>query len=122
VDVEYGDATGTVPVMAIADGQVVFSGWVSGYGGIVIIKHLINNQNYLVLYGHLNLDSLPAKDSAVKAGQQIGVLGQSGTAQTDGERKHLHFIVYTGTDLNFKGYVQNKEELKKWIDPLVLFP
>ncbi|PIX12305.1 hypothetical protein COZ73_00470 [Candidatus Falkowbacteria bacterium CG_4_8_14_3_um_filter_36_11] len=52
VDVEYGDATGTVPVMAIADGQVVFSGWVSGYGGIVIIKHLINNQNYLVLYRH----------------------------------------------------------------------
>ena len=122
VDVEYGDTAGDVPVSAILAGNVIFSGRVSGYGGVVVIKHLIDNKNYLVLYGHLNPATLAAKNTTVTSGQTIGILGEGGTAETDGERKHLHFAVYAGTDLNLKGYVQNKEELNKWIDPLTLFP
>jgi murein DD-endopeptidase MepM/ murein hydrolase activator NlpD len=121
-DVEYGDTTGDVPVSAIAAGTIIFSGRVSGYGGVIVIKHSIDNKNYLALYGHLNPATLAAKNTAVISGEKIGILGKGGTAETDGERKHLHFSVYTGSDLNFKGYVQNKEELNKWIDPLTLFP
>lgn len=122
VDAEYGDTAGDVPISAIAAGTIIFSGRVSGYGGVVVIKHSIDNKNYLVLYGHLNPATLAPKNTAVISGQTIGMLGKGNTLETDGERKHLHFGVYTGADLNFKGYVQNKEELKKWIDPLTLFP
>lgn len=122
VDVEYSDVDEEVVVSAIAAGQVVFSDWVSGYGGVVVISHVINNKNYLIIYGHLNPDLLPAKDGFVKVGEQIGILGQVGTTQTDGERKHLHLAVYNDMDLNLQGYVQKEEELGKWIDPLALFP
>lgn len=121
VDVEYGDTAGDVPVSAIAAGTIISSGRVSGYGGVVVIKHSIDNKNYLVLYGHLNPATLAAKNTTVTSGQTIGTLGKGGASETDGERKHLHFGIYTGADLNFKGYVQTQEELKKWIDPLTLF-
>ena len=122
VDVEYGDTTNQIPVVAITDGEVVMADWVSGYGGVVVIRYNINNKNYLATYGHLNPDSLPEKNKIIKSGEQIGILGAGYNNETDGERKHLHFAVYTSIDLNLRGYVQTKEDLKKWIDPLILFP
>src|ERR1035437_4133992 len=38
-DVEYGDIAGEVKVYAIANGKVIYSGWVSGYGGFLAIQH-----------------------------------------------------------------------------------
>ena len=122
VDVEYGDSTIQIPVMAITAGEVVLAEWVSGYGGVAIIRHNINDKNYLIIYGHLNPDSLPEKNKIIKPGEQIGVLGAGYSHDTDNERKHLHVGVYTGLDLNLSGYVQTEEELIKWINPLILFP
>ncbi len=121
VDVEYGDRTDLISVVAITAGEVVLAEWVSGYGGVAIIRHNINDKNYLVVYGHLNPKLLPAKNKIIKSGEQIGVLGEANN-ETDNERKHLHLGVYTGLDLNLRGYVQTEEELMKWIDPLTLFP
>lgn len=122
IDVEYSDMPDIdVPIFAIADGQVVRSGWVSGYGGMVAIRHTINNKDYIVIYGHLVPDSLPDLNTQVKKGDIIGFLGKGYSHDTDGERKHLHFAIYNGTDINVKGYVQNKNELNKWLDPLVFF-
>lgn len=122
VDVEYADIQTEVPVLAVAPGSVVFSGRVGGYGGVVVINHLIDGKNYLLLYGHLAPESLLSKNTVVSTGQQIGVLGQDGTSQTDGERKHLHLSVHTGSEINFLGYVQTQEDLNNWVDPLTLFP
>ncbi len=117
VDVEYDDKPDEkIPVYAIADGRVIHSAWVGGYGGVVIIRH----PEYTALYGHLDPDSLIKKDTELVLGQEIGFLGQGYTNQTDNERKHLHLSIYTANVLNLKGYVQTKEELNKWIDPLKL--
>jgi murein DD-endopeptidase MepM/ murein hydrolase activator NlpD len=122
VDVEYEDMAGNVPVLAIANGTVKYSAWTSGYGGAMAISHITNGESILAIYGHLNPDSMVKKGETVKAGQQIGILGQGYTQQTDNERKHLHFALYKGTDINLRGYVANKELLEQWLDPLTVVP
>ncbi len=121
VDVEYDDVEEEVPVRAMADGLVEYSGWVSGYGGLVAIRHLVGNQRYLAIYGHLNPTSLVAQGQNVVKGEQIGILGRGNTSETDGERKHLHFALYLGGDLNLAGYVDFPDQLSAWLDPMVLF-
>lgn len=116
-DVEYGDVTGEVRVYAIANGQVVHSGWVSGYGGFVAIQHT----TFISVYGHLNPSSLIADGTIVKKGQQIGILGDAYSPQTDGERKHLHFGIVIGHKLDLRGYVQTPSELPLWLDPTTLY-
>lgn len=120
-DVEYQDVTGTVPVQAIADGIVERSGWVSGYGGMLAIRHNIDGQKYLAIYGHLNPASLIANGQSVVKGEQIGILGLGFSRETDNERRHLHFALYPGSDINIKGYVQSAKELINWIDPVKFF-
>jgi murein DD-endopeptidase MepM/ murein hydrolase activator NlpD len=121
VDVEYADATGTVDVLAIADGVIKYSGWVSGYGGVEIISLKINAKNYMVLYGHLKPSSLLKAGTEVVKSQKIAVLGKGYSTETDGERRHLHFSIYPGMALNFKGYVQTQAELSNWVDPLSFY-
>lgn len=120
VDVEYEDVEDDVAVLAIADGLVKYSEWVAGYGGVIAIRHQINNKEYLAVYGHLNPVTLITKGKVIK-GEQIGILGQGNSPETDGERKHLHFALYLGKDLNLKGYVEVKDQLLDWIDPMTIF-
>ena len=119
---EYEDVNSDVPVFTITDGQIIFADWVNGYGGVVVIKHNIENKDYLVIYGHLNPDSLPIVNGQIQKKEQIGILGKNKTNETDGERKHLHFAIYTKDDLNLRGYVQTQDELKNWVDPLQFYP
>jgi lipoprotein NlpD len=73
------------PVLAAADGRVVYAGsGLRGYGNLVIIKH---NANYLTAYAH-NQTLLVKEDQAVKKGQKIAEMGS-----TDAERVQLHFEV-----------------------------
>lgn len=122
VDVEYQDVTTDVPVSAISDGEVVYSQFVSGYGGVVILRHTIGGTPRLVLYGHLRPSTLPVVGSTVTRGQIIGQLGTGFTTETDNERKHLHFAIIAGTTLNLRGYATSESALKDWIDPLTLYP
>lgn len=121
VDVEYADVTGEVPVIAVADGTVVSSQVVDGYGGVILIKHTINGLTYVAVYGHLDPKSLVANNKTVKAGDPIGVLGDGGSSETDGERKHLHFGLVKGGGINLKGYVSTQTELSAWADPLSFY-
>jgi lipoprotein NlpD len=62
------------PVVAAADGEVVYSGaGFVGYAGLIIIKH---NDSLLSAYAH-NRRRLVAEGDRVTAGQQIAELGQS---------------------------------------------
>jgi murein DD-endopeptidase MepM/ murein hydrolase activator NlpD len=116
VDVEYEDVKEDVSVVAVCDGEIVLSRWVSGYGGTIGLKCQINKSDYYLIYGHLRTSSLTKKTKVLK-GDQIAVLGNGNTQETDFERKHLHFSIHKNT-LDLRGYVQNQNELKNWIDPL----
>lgn len=121
VDVEYEDISQEVDVFAITNGTVIFSESASGYGGVLVIKHNINSQNILTLYGHLDPKSLPAQGSIVSGGQKVGVLGANETSETGGERKHLHFGMLKGTNIDFRGYVETQNELLTWYNPLEFY-
>jgi lipoprotein NlpD len=68
------------PVVAAADGTVVYSGnGLVGYGELIIIKH---NDSFLSAYGH-NRKRLVAEGQQVKAGQQIAEMGSSGSSRDE---------------------------------------
>ncbi len=121
VDVEYEDVTTDVPVLAIADGTIVYANTVNGYGGVAILKFTYQNQEYTALYGHLRPASLPEINKKVSQGEQIAILGTGESPETDGERRHLHFAVTKNNQVNFRGYVQNQGELASWLNPLELY-
>jgi lipoprotein NlpD len=73
------------PVLAAADGRVVYAGsGLRGYGNLVILKH---NNTYLTAYAH-NQVLLVKEDQAVRRGQKIAEMGSS-----DSERVQLHFEI-----------------------------
>lgn len=74
------------PVLAAADGKVIFAGWDNGgYGNMVLIRH---RSGYETLYGHLSQFDVQVGDR-VKAGQQIAISGNTGRSTGP----HLHFTV-----------------------------
>ncbi len=87
------------PVVAAADGRVVYAGsGLRGYGNLVILKH---NNTYLTAYAH-NQTLLVKEDQAVRRGQKIAEMGS-----TDAERVQLHFEI---------------RKLGKPVDPAKLLP
>lgn len=73
------------PVLAAADGRVVYAGsGLRGYGNLVIVKH---NTTYLTAYAH-NQTLLVKEDQSVKRGQKIAEMGSS-----DADRVQLHFEI-----------------------------
>lgn len=73
------------PVLAAADGRVVYAGsGLRGYGNLVIVKH---NNTYLTAYAH-NQTLLVKEDQPVRRGQKIAEMGSS-----DAERVQLHFEI-----------------------------
>lgn len=87
------------PVLASADGKVVYSGsGLRGYGKLIIIKH---NKTYLSAYAH-NSRLLVKEGQSVTKGQKIGEMGNSDTDQIK-----LHFEI---------------RRLGKPVDPLKYLP
>ncbi|MDP9899934.1 peptidoglycan DD-metalloendopeptidase family protein [Variovorax ginsengisoli] len=73
------------PVLAAADGRVVYSGaGLRGYGNLIILKH---NNTYLTAYAH-NQTLLVKEDQSVQKGQKIAEMGNS-----DADRVKLHFEI-----------------------------
>ncbi|MCK9556855.1 MAG: peptidoglycan DD-metalloendopeptidase family protein [Candidatus Cloacimonadaceae bacterium] len=70
-------------VVAVDDGDVVFSGRYGGQGKLIIIDHL---NGYFSLYAY-NSDLLVQKDAKVKRGQTIARSGMTGSAS----QASLHF-------------------------------
>lgn len=83
--------SGTVPVVAAADGVVIRSYLSSSYGNCIMIAHSVGGQTYTTVYAHLNSRSV--EDGAVVSkGQQIGYMGNTG----DSYGQHLHFELHRG--------------------------
>lgn len=73
------------PVLAAADGRVVYAGaGLRGYGNLVILKH---NNTFLTAYAH-NQTLLVKEDQNVRRGQKIAEMGS-----TDADRVKLHFEI-----------------------------
>ena len=73
------------PVLAAADGRVVYAGsGLRGYGNLVILKH---SATYLTAYAH-NQTLLVKDDQAIKRGQKIAEMGA-----TDADSVQLHFEI-----------------------------
>lgn len=73
------------PVVAAADGRVVYAGaGLRGYGNLIILKH---NNTYLTAYAH-NQSLLVKEDQTIKRGQKIAEMGNS-----DADQVKLHFEI-----------------------------
>lgn len=96
--IEIGGNKGTL-VLASSAGTVVYSGnGLRGYGNLIIIKH---ENNFLSAYAH-NSENVVKEGEAVKLGQLIAKMGDTGT-----NRVMLHF------EIRHNG---------KPVDPLMLLP
>ncbi|MCU0699107.1 MAG: peptidoglycan DD-metalloendopeptidase family protein [Myxococcaceae bacterium] len=67
-------AAGT-PVVSVGEGTVVFSGWLKGYGTLVIVDH---GAGYHSLYAHLSSTEVEV-GTVVNEGESIGAVGDTGS-------------------------------------------
>ena len=75
------------PVVAPADGHVVFAGWTYEDGNLVIMAH---GRGYMTVYKH-NQSLLRGAQEFVRRGETIALLGTSGRTS---QGPHLHFEVW----------------------------
>jgi murein DD-endopeptidase MepM/ murein hydrolase activator NlpD len=107
-----------VPVHAVCNGKLVLKEYASGYGGVAVESCELGSQPITVIYGHLNLASINVKSGEnIKVGDVLGNLGTAYSAQTDGERKHLHLGFHKGSSISILGYVSSQSQLSDWINP-----
>ncbi|KON67249.1 peptidase M23 [Peribacillus butanolivorans] len=84
-------ASGTVPVVAAADGVVSRSYFSSTYGNVIFVTHSISGQQWTTVYAHLS-SRQASTGSVVAKGQQIGIMGNTGHSYG----QHLHFELHKG--------------------------
>ncbi|MFD6441241.1 peptidoglycan DD-metalloendopeptidase family protein, partial [Peribacillus sp. NPDC060186] len=84
-------ASGTVPVVAAADGVVSRSYFSSSYGNVIFVTHSISGQQWTTVYAHLS-SRQASTGSVVAKGQQIGIMGNTGHSFG----QHLHFELHKG--------------------------
>ena len=78
IDAKYG-----VPIKAVMDGRVIFSGWMGGYGKLVVIKH---PNGWVTRYAHSS-KLLVKEGDWVVGGEIIAKVGSTGRSTGN----HLHF-------------------------------
>lgn len=83
------------PILAAADGRVVFAGRVSsGYGHLILIQHTIGGRTVVSGYAHMFGGGIHVKAGDwVTAGQHVADVGEDGKATGP----HLHFEIRPGS-------------------------
>jgi murein DD-endopeptidase MepM/ murein hydrolase activator NlpD len=95
--IDIGVPTGT-PIHAAAAGTVIYCGWMSGYGNLVMIDH---GGNLATLYGHQSSIAASCGET-VSQGQVIGYSGCTGFCTGP----HVHFEVrVNGSPVDPLGYL-----------------
>jgi murein DD-endopeptidase MepM/ murein hydrolase activator NlpD len=95
--IDIGVATGT-PIHAAGNGTVIWCGWMSGYGNLVMIDH---HNGLATLYGHQSRIAVGCNQQ-VSQGETIGYVGCTGFCTGP----HLHFEVrLNGTAVDPLGYL-----------------
>lgn len=81
---DYAASSGT-PVSSVGDGTVLFAGYKSQYGKLVIVRHPNNWRTY---YGHLSkIAKNITRGRKIQQGQVVGYVGSTGLATGP----HLHY-------------------------------
>lgn len=75
-------------ITAVADGDVLYSGWLNGWGNIIVIDH---GADYLTIYAN-NQNNLVKSGRRVHRGDSIATSGNSGGLQTNS----LYFEIRKG--------------------------
>ena len=83
--IDIASNTGT-PIKSVESGIVEFSGYSSGFGNYIIIKH---DDKIMSLYAHCS-ELLYKKGASINKGDVIALVGSSGKAT--GSHLHLEFI------------------------------
>ena len=112
------------PVHALIDGEVVVSYNNFGnkqYGGLIILKHEVEDFTFYTLYGHLSMESVSNKEKGDKI-KQRECLGYLGKKNENGNWvPHLHFQVTLSLlnyEIDFPGVAfHNQMEVWKSICP-----
>jgi lipoprotein NlpD len=86
--IDLGAPEGT-PVLAAADGEVIYVGVDRAFGHLVLVQHA---DRLVTVYAH-NRDVTVRAGQRVRSGDTVAHLGQSGRS----EGPHLHFEVREGT-------------------------
>jgi murein DD-endopeptidase MepM/ murein hydrolase activator NlpD len=95
--IDIAAAAGT-PIKAAAAGTVIYSGWMDGYGNLVVIDH---GNGLATAYGHQS-STAAGNGASVSQGQVIGYVGCTGYCFGP----HLHFEVrVNGEPVNPLGYL-----------------
>ena len=76
------------PIKSAASGKVVYSGWMGGYGKVLVIEH---NNGQSTLYAHCS-SLLVGKGTSVSGSQIVAKVGTTGRSTGP----HLHFEVRNG--------------------------
>ncbi len=93
IPASYGAA-----VVAAEAGTVIYSGWMSGYGNIIMIDH---GGGFVTLYGHNSSLTVSVGDT-VSRGQQVAKIGSTGNSTGN----HCHFEVrLNGTAVSPESYL-----------------
>ncbi len=118
------------PIHAIFDGEVVIShhnDFHKDYGPLLVLKHLVENDTFYTLYGHLTIDSLniSPKGKVIKKGELLAHIGNE--IENGHWVPHLHLQLITdllGETENYNG-VAFPSEIEKWKrlcpDPSLVF-
>ena len=93
--IDFVNKVGT-PIRSVAEGKIIYRGWMRGYGNVVEVRH---KNGYLTLYGHLKGFSDIRLGQYISQGKIIGYMGNTGMSTGP----HLHFGVM---------------RYRKWINPV----
>jgi murein DD-endopeptidase MepM/ murein hydrolase activator NlpD len=99
----------TDPVMATADGTVVYvstKAGLSNYGKYIVIRHIIEGLEIYSLYAHLSdIQTGIVAGKPVKAGDVIATMGRTSSNETIAkDRAHCHFELNVFVNENFNSW------------------